>query len=324
MPQKYTWVLIALLMLSFTAVASSQSSNDVLNRINRLEAEMGDLNRHLFSKEGSSQKPLNPATFENKQPTVPGKLRRSPNTAVYNTVKLQKLETLVRSLKGESEKLNNRIDKLVSDLDRRLAALETISESSDKNLTSRRDEKIKVGGNYTKPSKTGVLGYLPGPRIEDQLKQSEAEKFAASVGSVPAKKQLRLLPKGDPNERYKFAFEYLRKREYKRAELALLEFIEFHPNDPLAGHAMYWLGKSYYIRGLYDKAADTFITSYEKYSLNPKAPDSLLSLGFSLVRLNRSEDACLAFGQLLNEFSSLRSSTKKQAIAESKRIGCKD
>ena len=251
MPQKYTWVLIALLMLSFTAVASSQSSNDVLNRINRLEAEMGDLNRHLFSKEGSSQKPLNPAAFENKQPTVPGKLRRSPNTAVYNTVKLQKLETLVRSLKGESEKLNNRIDKLVSDLDRRLAALETISESSDKTLTSRRDEKIKVGGNYTKPSKTGVLGYLPGPRIEDQLKQSEAEKFAASVGSIPAKKQLRLLPKGDPNERYKFAFEYLRKREYKRAELALLEFIEFHPNDPLAGHAMYWLGKSYYITGYF-------------------------------------------------------------------------
>ena len=324
MSQKYTWAVFSLLMLSFTVEASSQSSNEIINRINRLESEMSDLNRHLFSKKELSQKSTNPGTFKKIQTTVSGKSKTSPNTAVYNTVKLQKLETLVRSLKGESEKLNNRIDKLVSDLDRRLAALETVSESLDKNLNRQKDEKIKVGENYTKPSKSGVLGYLPGSVIKDQLKQSDAEKFAASVGSGPAKNQSRLLPKGDTNKRYKFAFQYLRKREYKRAELALLEFIEFHPTDPLAGNAMYWLGKSYYIRGLYDKAADTFITSYEKYSSNSKAPDSLLSLGFSLVRLNRSEDACLAFGQLLNEFSSLTSSTKQQAIAEIKRIGCKD
>jgi tol-pal system protein YbgF len=311
-------------MLSFTAEASSQSSNEILNRINRLESEMVDLNRHLFSKPERSEKSVNPGTFKKNQTTFSGKSKTSPNTAVYNTVKLQKLETLVRSLKGEAEKLNNRIDKLVSDLDRRLAALETVSASSDKNLNSQKDEKVKVGKNYIKPSKSGVLGYLPDSGIEDQLKKSESKKFATSVGSVPTKKQFRLLPEGDPNKRYKFAFQYLRKREYKRAELALLEFIELHPTDPLAGNAMYWLGKSYYIRGLYDKAADTFVTSYEKYSSNPKAPDSLLSLGFSLVRLNRSEDACLAFGQLLNEFSSLTSSTKQQAIAEIKRIGCKD
>ena len=136
-------------MLSFTVEASSQSSNEIINRINRLESEMSDLNRHLFSKKELSQKSTNPGTFKKIQTTVSGKSKTSPNTAVYNTVKLQKLETLVRSLKGESEKLNNRIDKLVSDLDRRLAALETVSESLDKNLNRQKDKKIKVGENYT-------------------------------------------------------------------------------------------------------------------------------------------------------------------------------
>ena len=136
-------------------------------------------------------------------------------------------------------------------------------------------------------------------------------------------KKASLLPAGTPGERYKHAFQYLRKRDYKKAEAALLEFINTHADDPLAANANYWLGKTFYTRGLYDKAAEIFITGYEKYSTSPKTADSLLGLGFSLVRLKRPEDACLAFGQLLNEFPQLASSTKKKAVTESKRIGCK-
>jgi TolA-binding protein len=83
------------------------------------------------------------------------------------------------------------------------------------------------------------------------------------------------------------------------------------------------LAKTFYTRGLYDKAAEIFTTGYEKYSTSPKTADNLLGLGFSLVRLKRPEDACLAFGQLLNEFPQLASATKRKAITESKRIGCK-
>jgi len=143
------------------------------------------------------------------------------------------------------------------------------------------------------------------------------------VPSLKVNKKASLLPAGTPSERYKHAFQYLRKRDYKKAEAALLEFINAHADDPLAANANYWLGKTFYTRGLYDKAAEIFITGYEKYSTSPKTADSLLGLGFSLVRLKRPEDACLAFGQLLSEFPQLASSTKKKAITESKRIGCK-
>ena len=42
---------LSLLVLSFPFnSANGQANNDLVNRINRLESEMSDLNRHLFSE----------------------------------------------------------------------------------------------------------------------------------------------------------------------------------------------------------------------------------------------------------------------------------
>jgi tol-pal system protein YbgF len=308
------WLIVCFLcFVVFYLPASSvnsQSNNDLVNRINRLESEMSDLNRHLFSEkraaDSSSSQEGSGTTYqpraEKEGRAVGGPAHQS--AAARNIVKLQRLEALVRSLQGVSEELNNRIDKLVGDLDRRLAVLETDSPSKDKIIAQQKGEnpkQITVVSNAREVGKSGVLGYLPNS----------------------ANKQTSLLPVGTPNERYKHAFQYLRKREYKKAEVALLEFINTHSDDPLAANANYWLAKTFYTRGLYDKAAEIFIAGYEKYSTSPKTADNLLGLGFSLVRLKRPEDACLAFGQLLNEFPQLASATKRKAITESKRIGCK-
>ena len=45
--------VLCFVVLYFSAnMANSQSNNDLLNRISRLESEMSDLNRHLFQKRG--------------------------------------------------------------------------------------------------------------------------------------------------------------------------------------------------------------------------------------------------------------------------------
>ncbi len=325
--------VLCFVVLYFSAnTANSQSNNDLLNRINRLESEMSDLNRHLFSKKRTVGSP----SSQNGSETTSGPLvvnsaravevSSHQSAAAQNIIKLQRLEALVRSLQGVSEELNNRIDKLVGDLDRRLAVLETDAPFKDKVITRKQVESpnsIAVVSNAKEASKQGVLGYLPDPVNKNNTSNLGSTKVSSSVPPQKVNKKVSLLPTGTPSERYKHAFQYLRKRDYKKAEAALLEFINAHADDPLAANANYWLGKTFYTRGLYGKAAEIFITGYEKYSTSPKTADSLLGLGFSLVRLKRPEDACLAFGQLLNEFPQLASSTKKQAITESKRIGCK-
>jgi tol-pal system protein YbgF len=325
--------VLCFVVLYFSAnAANSQSNNDLLNRISRLESEMSDLNRHLFSEKRAVESPSSQNGSKTTSEPLVVKSGRAvevsshQSAAAQNIIKLQRLEVLVRSLQGVSEELNNRIDKLVGDLDRRLAVLETDAPLKDKVIARQQVESpntTAVVSNTIEGGKPGVLGYLPDSVNKEKTSNLGSTKVISSVGPKKVNKKASLLPAGTPNERYKHAFQYLRKRDYKKAEAALLEFINAHVDDPLAANANYWLGKTFYTRGLYDKAAETFITGYEKYSTSSKTADSLLGLGFSLVRLKRPEDACLAFGQLLNEFPQLASSTKKKAITESKRIGCK-
>jgi tol-pal system protein YbgF len=293
---------------------------------------MSDLNRHVFSEKRPVASPSSQDGSKTTSELLVVKSGHSvevsshQSAAAQNIVKLQRLEALVRSLQGVSEELKHRIDKLVSDLDRRLAVLETDAPFKDKVIVRQQVESpnaIAIASNAKEGSKPGVLGYLPDPVTKNKTSNLGSTKFTSSQSPPNINKKASLLPAGTPSERYKHAFQYLRKRDYKKAEAALLEFIDAHAEDPLAANANYWLGKTFYTRGLYDKAAEIFITGYEKYSTSPKTADSLLGLGFSLVRLKRPEDACLAFGQLLNEFPQLASSTKKKAITESKRIGCK-
>jgi tol-pal system protein YbgF len=293
---------------------------------------MSDLNRHLFSEKRAVGSTSSQKATETTYRPLSEKAGRAvgvpahQSAAARNIVKLQRLEALVRSLQGVSEELNNRIDKLVGDLDRRLAVLETGSPLKNKIIGRQKDEspkQITAVSNAKEVSKPGVLGYLPNSDNKKKTDNLGVTTALSSVGSKKVNKQTSLLPVGTPNERYKHAFQYLRKREYKKAEVALLEFINTHSDDPLAANANYWLAKTFYTRGLYDKAAEIFITGYEKYSTSPKTADNLLGLGFSLVRLKRPEDACLAFGQLLNKFPQLASETKRKAVTESKKIGCK-
>jgi tol-pal system protein YbgF len=340
MAEKYKWfpcLSVFLLVLFVSDTVYGQTNNSLTNRINRLEAEMGDLHLHLFSKNKSSL----PAAYKqdsSKQAIISKQVKPNnfsePNSAVQTIVKLQQIESLVRSLQGVSEELNNRIDKLVSDLDRRLAVLEVDNQTGSKKISPlQKIENKKISGSpdsgeLVAAQQAGVLGYLSDRDIKVGNKQVMRIKSGLNnAGSPKTNSDLRekksLLPKGDISTRYKHAFQYLTKREFKNAEIALLEFLNSHPNDALAGNAMYWLGESYYTRGLFGKAVETFASGYEKYSKSSKTPDNLLKLGFSLVRLERSEDACVAFAQLLNEFPGIASLTKRRATLESKRIGCK-
>ena len=121
--------VLCFLVLYFPSnTANSQSNNDLLNRISRLESEMSDLNRHLFSEKRVVESPSSQnGSKTTSEPLVAKssrvvKVSSHQSAAAQNIIKLQRLEALVRSLQGEAEELNNRIDKLVGDLDRRLAA----------------------------------------------------------------------------------------------------------------------------------------------------------------------------------------------------------
>lgn len=124
-------------------------------------------------------------------------------------------------------------------------------------------------------------------------------------------------------EQYARIVTLLNKADYVTAERAALSFLERNPTDALAGHVQYWLGETYYARGAFQQAATAFAKGYQNYAKSDKAPANVLKLGLSLIRLDRTQDACTVFSRLISSFPNAKEDIRNRAVAERRQLGCK-
>jgi len=144
---------------------------------------------------------------------------------------------------------------------------------------------------------------------------------SGQIASAPAADVV--LPDGTPKQKYEFAFDFLKRQDYPRAESALRQFLKSHPKDPLAGNAQYWLGETYYVRGDFPQAAVEFMAGYERYPKTNKGPDNLLKLGMSMSKLNQTQGACTALSRISKDYPDAPATVLKQAQAERTKLKCK-
>lgn len=300
------------------AFAQGRDLAPILDRLQRIERDIKTLNIQV-SQGGAS-----------------GGGNVAAPAAARIAIRLADLEDELRVTTGKVETLANqiediglRLDKLIADLDYRLSTI--------KNGQVRQSPQVSAA-----PSPPGVQKAVPGasqPGVLGQISQSEVpaapvgeqdQTAAAPAGGAVATNALPtapvkapgMLPGGTPKERYAFAFALLRKADYDQAEIALNEFMEAHPDDPLAGNARYWLAESYYVRQQYVKAAEAFVAGYQANSKGPKAPDMLLKLGMSMSNLDKKEEACASFGKLKAEYPDAPNRILSKMDFEGKKIGC--
>lgn len=126
----------------------------------------------------------------------------------------------------------------------------------------------------------------------------------------------------DPRTEYDVAYSYILQRDYDSAESAFTSFLASHPGSDLTGNARYWLGESFYARGMYRPAADAFLKGYTENKRGQKAPDSLLKLGMSLVQLDQKQAACATFSELSSKYPNASPNVRQRAARESERARC--
>lgn len=213
-------------------------------------------------------------------------------------VRIAALESELRSTTGQIEEVNfavsdvrQRLDRLVNDLDNRLAALEK-----------------------------AFADHPPGAATLAAARAAPAPGAAApAAAATPA---VVKLPNGTPKEQYAYAFDLLKRSEYAQAEQALKQFVAAHPKDALAGSAQYWLAETYFVRNDFAGAAQAFLASYQKYPQGPKAPDSLVKLGLALAKLNKTPEACSAFARFQKEYPSATGALRGRVADERTRLKC--
>ncbi|MDX2145324.1 MAG: tol-pal system protein YbgF [Rhodospirillaceae bacterium] len=140
------------------------------------------------------------------------------------------------------------------------------------------------------------------------------------LGAIPAGDVA--LPEGTPKQQYDFAFDFLKRQDYGRAEASFREFLKRYPKDPLSGNAQYWLGETHYVRGDYQKAAVEFMNGYQNYPKSNKAPDNLLKLGMSMAQIGQGQGACTALSRLTKEYPDAGDQIRRSAQQERQKLKC--
>lgn len=295
----------------------------LVDRLDRLERDLNTLQSQVYRGQGSG------STTVITSPALGGGVSGGGSAAptgnlsgdAYSLLdnRVSALESQIRDLTGQVEKANFTAGQLSAKLDR--------MQADDDFRFKEIEAKVGVGAGAAAGAAAGkpaegaspaagaptALAPVSGNLVHPSGAPAAAPAAAASAPPPAAK---------TPQEQYDVAFGLLRNSDYDGAAKAFQAFIAQHPQDPLAGNAMYWLGQIPYSQGQYDQAAVTFLDAYRKYPKSAKAGESLLKVGLSMSNLGKKKEACAALIRFTSEFAEAADNLRRQAAAEKQKLQC--
>jgi len=299
---------IAFILLALPAAAQLNQSADA--RLERLERDLQTLQVQLFKQNPKKETRTRSFTTGRDLPK---------DTAERLQVQVADLEEEMLKLTGVYEETNHkltqiqqRLDQLVADLDRRLLDLENGKRSTPK--TSSFKQMPAPAAAETNAELTGENGSDLYAKNKNTLGTISKEDLEPAESVV--------LPDGTPQQKYDYAFEFLKKSDFENAETALKAFLAEFPSHELAGNAQYWLAETYFVRENYAQAAVDFLKGYQEYPNSSKVTDNLLKLALSLSKVGSIKESCTTLGKLAKEYPDSPSNIKRRGAAEWERLQC--
>ncbi|MGH8524150.1 MAG: tol-pal system protein YbgF [Gammaproteobacteria bacterium] len=227
---------------------------------------------------------------------------------------VERLHQEVKRLRGELEVQAHRLEKskerderLYSDLDRRLQALETGAGSASDPGNARNGS---TSAEVTSPQRA-VAPAASRPPIDDSNRALEAAADtpahdigkAPSSGPAPGQAPSGMAPDtGTPvavaaarasqeEDDYRRAFDLLKVGNYKDSISAFNNFLGQHPKSAHADNAQYWLAEAYYVTHQYQPAISEYTKLLERYPESQKLTHALLKIGYSYHELGQVDQA---------------------------------
>lgn len=300
------------------AAQAQTDTRGLTDRLDRLERDINTLQSQVYRSGGTT-------SYGNGSGANAPSSAGSGGGALSNDA-YSMLDQRIGGLEGQIRDLNGQIEKVsyaVSQMQQKMEAQSKDNDFRFKELEQKTAGAPGAAQNGQTPpaaangNANSNMGSPPG--VLGQVSSADAKQPPAANGN--AGKPVTL-PGKTPQEKYDYAFSLLRNNDYDGATGAFNAFLQQHPQDPLAGNAVYWLGQIPFSQGDYDKAAPLFFNAYSKYPKSAKAGESLLKVGLSFSNLNKKKEACAAIARFQNEFPDASDSLRRQAAQEKQKLGC--
>ncbi len=127
---------------------------------------------------------------------------------------------------------------------------------------------------------------------------------------------------GGPKADFDAAVALMQQSAYPEAEMAFRQFLQSHPRSALAPDATYWLGESYFQRGLHRDAAEQYLKVSTSWPQAGRAADSMLKLGMALSALGAKDQACSTYREIDRKYPNASQNVKRGVEREFRRARC--
>lgn len=287
--------------LTVGAGAPAEAQTRDRDRIERLEAEIRDLQSVVYSVERQGA------------PVRQGPLSTQTASSPNDVLKIAQLEEEIAQLTGRIEELTFRMANQQRQLDTIMAVL------GDTRGGGAPGEDEAPGGVADQPREGGPYPAEEGTDFDEERERGNPSDLSAAL---PPREEVAVdLPEAE-DDAYDVAYEALLAGDYARSEAAFEAYVEQFPDGVRTAEAKYLLGEIYLATGAYAEAATTFLDHVKTYPDDVRAPEAYLKLGTAFARLDRPEEACRVFRVGASKFPQMSASVRARFEAEQRRAGC--
>lgn len=219
--------------------------------------------------------------------------------------KLQELDTRVASQEqtqrslgldtlSQLEAVKGELAKLRGQLEEQAHAIET-TQKRQRDLYVDLDNRLRLLEQRAAPALA--------PALEEEVKSGKGKKQAGKTAPAPVAPAATVAD--DPvaeGKAYDAAFNLFKAGNYQGALAAFQQFIQAHPQSPLAASSQYWIGNSYFNLRDFKAAIASQQTLLSQYPKSPKVPDAMLNIATCEQNMGDSEAARKSLEELVAKY----------------------
>ena len=293
----FKYILTVLILFYSSYAFSNESDLTISQQLERLQREVSDLSKEVFSNSPNQSNGTNNDFVKNLS---------AIDLRIYD------IENDIKNLTSNLEELYFQLDDIFNKLENLEIVINNFQSTPLNNVEVNTDEfsedSTEVKSNTL--SKTeNTLGTL---NISKNTNDTNDEVVSddQEVNSNE-KEEVR-----SPEDQFQVAFDNIRDKKWQDAKTSFEQFISDNPQNQLSGSAHYWLGELYILEKNYREAALIFAEGFQKFPDSIKAAEMLFKLSQSLYQVEKTNEACKTMEKLIIDFpkNKIIPQTKKQIV----------
>jgi len=295
----FKYILTILIIFFSSSVYSNDSELTVSQQLERLQREVSDLSKEVFSNSSSQSNGTNNDFVKNLS---------AIDLRIYD------IENDIKNLNSNLEELYFQLDDIFNKLENLEVIINNFQSVPLNNVEVNTDEVSKDSSEVKSDTLSdteneNTLGTL---NISKNTNVTSEELLSNNQDKNLIEKEQML----SPEDQFQVAFDNIRDKKWQDAKNSFKVFIENNPDNQLSGSAHYWLGELYILEKNYREAALIFAEGFQKFPESIKAAEMLFKLSQSLYQVEKTVEACKTMEKLVIDFpkNKIIPQTKKQIV----------